>query len=137
MIIGEAQNQPHDINTERAVLATLIRYNDLFVEYSNLLDEELFYYKQEKESFKCIKGVITEGHITDIRALYDYACRNKINLMEEDFVSLVNLTNTQTIKQDIERLVLMSKQRKCWIILQETAKKVLDPTLILEEELED
>lgn len=135
MIIGEAQNQPHNINTERAVLATLARYNDLYMEHSNMLTDELFYYQHEQNLFHCITGVIQEGHITDIRALTDFAVKKKINLYEDDFVNLISLSDTKTFQQDIERLTIMSRQRKCWIVLQEAAKKVLDPTLDLEEEI--
>ena len=40
--------QPHDLDTELAVLSSLITYNDKFSLYSDLLNEDLFYYEREK-----------------------------------------------------------------------------------------
>ena len=37
-IIGEQQVQPHSVETEIAVLATLMRYNEKFNEYSDMLN---------------------------------------------------------------------------------------------------
>lgn len=141
LILGEQQVQPHDIDTERALLATLMRYNDKFVEYSEKLSEELFFYQSEKAIFKCISGVIASGGITDINSLCYYAKMNDITIIDVDsslehkkndinkheFVKIFGLASTSTVEQDIERLTLMSRQRKGWVMLQEAASKILQP----------
>lgn len=135
--VGEAQLQPHDTDTEDAVLATLMRYNEKFAEFSDLLSAELFYYESEKAIFRCIEGVINEGGITDINSLFNYSQAHDVGkeLYRTDFLEIFQLSNTVTLEQDIRRLLDMSKRRICWRLLQQAATKVLDITLNLDEEV--
>ena len=55
--------QPFDTETEWAVLATLMHYNDKFSLFADLLEVGLFYYEKEKAMFRCIEGVINSGGI--------------------------------------------------------------------------
>ena len=134
-IIGEAQNQPHDINTEQTVLATLMRYNELFSQYSDILNSGLFYYETEKAIYKAIEGVISEGGITDINSLSDYAQKHDLGYQIErgHFLDIFQLASTNTLEQDIKRLRHMAKQRSCWLLLQQAAQNVLDPMTDLDE----
>lgn len=134
-IIGEAQNQPHDINTEQAVLATLMRYNELYSQYSDILNSGLFYYETEKAIYKAIEGVISEGGITDINSLTDYAQKHDLGYQIErgHFLDIFQLASTNTLEQDIKRLRHMAKQRSCWLLLQQAAQNVLDPMTDLDE----
>ena len=148
-ILGGVETQPHDQDTERAVLATLMRYNEKYSQYSDLLNEDLFFFQEEKGMYRCISGVIESGGITDINSLCDYAGRNNVsfgltNAAFKDiasstnrnlFIQIFQLASTQTLEQDIKRLRYLSKQRLTWILLQQAAKKVLDPTLDLDEEV--
>ena len=63
--IYEQVSQPHDTETERAVLSTLMRYNDKIALYSDLLDVNLFYYDKEKDlphNLRCGRGWWYNGH---------------------------------------------------------------------------
>lgn len=148
-ILGEDKVQPHDTDTERAVLATLMRYNDKFKEYAEILNEELFYYPSEQSIFKCIASIINDGGITDINSLCDYGKKNRLKFatIDEAFNDRTELVNRQTLvhifplsspatlEQDIRRLSLMSRQRKGWKLLQVAAQNILDPTLDINKEV--
>lgn len=138
-VLGEAQNQPHDTETEHAVLATLMRHNEKFDEFSDLLSADLFYHPVEKVIFRCIEGVIDEGGITDINSLEDYRQRNNLTnaayMTRIDFLNIFQKASTQTLEQDIRRLRMLSKKRLAWILLQQAAINVVDLTKDLDEEL--
>lgn len=138
-VLGEAQNQPHDTETEQAVLATLMRHNEKYDEFSDLLSADLFYYPREKVIFRCIEGVINDGGITDINSLEDYRQRNglanEVYITRVDFLDIFQKASTQTLEQDIKRLRMLSKKRISWILLQQAAINVVDLTKDLDEEL--
>lgn len=138
-IIGEAQAQPHDDNTEIAVLATLMRYNEKFSEYSDMLTEEMFYRDKNKAIYQCIAGVITENKVSDVKALFDYAKTHEIvcPLEELSFLEIVKFVSVDTLSQDISRLRRMWKQRKLWVELQLASQKVLDPIEDFDEVVND
>lgn len=136
-IIGEVQVQPHDNNTELAVLATLMRYNERFNEFSDKLSVGMFYHEQHQAMFQCIAGVIKAGNLTNVNALEDYAKTHEIvhEVTRYDFVELVKFVSYDTLKQDLQRLRKMWKQRELWKQLQIAAQNVLDPMLDLDNEI--
>ncbi len=133
----EVKMQPHDISTEHSVLATLMRYNDKFQQYSDLLSEELFYYDLEKAIYRCIVGVIESGGITDINSLFNYSKSHDVGkeILRNDFLEIFQLSSIVTLEQDIKRLMVMAKRRICWKLLQQAASKVLDVTTDIDEEV--
>lgn len=135
--ITEQKVLPHDLNTEHAVLATLMRYNEKYPLYSDLLSSDLFYQQKEKSIFACIEGVITGGGITDVNSLYNYAKSNEVGFPLEhyDFVEIFDMSNTQTLEQDIRRLRDMAKRRTCWMMLQQASAKVLDMMTNFDDEV--
>ena len=44
----EVKGLPHSLETEQAVLATLMRYNEKYAEYGDILNSDLFYYDKER-----------------------------------------------------------------------------------------
>lgn len=128
-IIGEQQLQPHSDETEVAVLATLMRYNDKFSEYSDMLNVEMFYQEIHQSIYQCIAGVIEQKKSTDINALIDYANTHNMpfKLNELDFLNIVKFTSIETLEQDIQRMRRMWKQRKLWVQLQLASQSILDP----------
>lgn len=128
--IGLQQTLPHDTDTELAVLSTLMRYNEKYAEYSDILSADLFYYDKEKAVYRCIEGVISANGITDVNSLWNFAQTHDTgyNLLRSDFMELVNYLNRQTLGQDIERLRDMSRRRSCWVMLQQASASVLDLT---------
>lgn len=138
-IIGKAQVQPHDDNTEIAVLATLMRYNEKYSEYSDMLTEEMFYQEKNQAIYQCIAGVITENKVSDVKALFDYAKTHEIvcPLEELSFLDIVKFVSIETLDQDILRLRRMWKQRKLWVELQLASQKVLDPMEDFDEVVND
>lgn len=138
-VIGllEAKMQPHDTNTELAVLSSLMMYNENFAKYGDLLDESLFYNDKEKAIYKCIEGVVNSGSITDVNSLQSYAESHRSQLQRSDFVELVSNANRVTLEQDIERLRDLARRRKSWRLLQEAAQGVLDMTNNIDDIIND
>ena len=130
---------PFDTDTEQAVLATLMRYNEKYEQYSDILSSSMFYYKKEKAIFACIQGVINGGGITDVNSLYNYARANEVGYLLDrvDFLNILQMSNAKTLEQDIHRLDDMGRRRECWLMLQQSAQRVLDLTLELGTELSD
>ena len=128
-IIGEQQVQPHSDETEVAILATLMRYNGKFSEYSDMLNAEMFYQEVHQSIFQCIAGVIEQKKNADIKALVDYANTHELvfKLNEFDFLNIVKFTSVETLEQDIQRMRKMWKQRKLWVQLQLASQSILDP----------
>lgn len=131
------QVQPHDLDTENAVLATLMRYNEKFQQYGDMLGAEMFFYDKEKAMFRAIAGVIGAGGITDVNSLYDYIQRNDVGYIIDrvDFLNILSCVSVQTLEQDIRRLRDMAQRRMCWQVLQNAAKRMLDVTTELDEEV--
>ena len=134
-LLNEQHVQPHDTDTEIAVLATLMRYNNKFAEYSDLLNVELFYYLKEKAIYRCIEGVINDGGITDINSLYEYSQKHSVgyDIERYDFVNIFEHCNAVTLGQDIQRLRDLAKRRQYWLVLQKSAANVLDMTIEADE----
>ena len=118
---------PHDTDTERAVLSSLIMYNDKFAKFGDLLNPDLFYYEKEKAIFRCIDGVIREGGVTDINSLYAYNESHTVgyNLFKSDFAEVVQNINRVTLEQDIQRLREFSRRRRCYEMLYRASQNVL------------
>ena len=134
-IVGEAKLMPHDIDTEQAVLSTIMRYNEKYEEYADLLSAEMFYYETEQAMFRCIKGTIESGNITDINSLFSYSQSHDCGreLFRSDFLDILSKCNKDTIGQDVRRLREMSRRRTCWRMLQMAASNVLDLTSDFDE----
>lgn len=128
---------PSDLDTERAVLSTLMRYNDKLLEYGDLLDAGLFFHEKEKAMFRCIDGVVKEGRITDINSLHNYAQSHDVGyeLFRNDFVEIFSCLNYKAVGQDIMRLRDMSRRRQCWKMLQEESQRIIDMTNDFDDEV--
>lgn len=126
-VIGDVQPQPHDDETERAVLATLIQHNDIYNRFSDLLEPDLFYVESYKSIFRCVDGVLKEGGITDINSLYAYSRSHDVGfeLYKGDFSDVIMNFSISTFEQDLNRLRNLSKRRTVWKQLQITASKIL------------
>lgn len=135
--IIEQRLLPHDTDTERAVLSSLIMYNDKFAKYGDLLDVDLFYYEKEKAIFRCVDGVIKTGGITDINSLYAYYQSNDVgyDLFKSDFADVISKLNRVTLEQDIMRLCDMARRRNCYRFLYEASQRALDMTNDLDAEI--
>ena len=138
MKVGD-QQPPHDIYREQAVLATLMRYNDKYMEYCDLLNTDLFYQQREKAMFRCIAGVISAGHITDVNSLSSYAQEKEkeSGLSRDSFLEIYGCCNTRTIGQDVDHLRDLAKRRICWMMLYRMSQRMLDVTLDVNDEVND
>lgn len=127
------QPMPHDLPTEQAVLSTLMRYNEKYAEYSDILNEDLFYYEMERAIYRCLEGVMESGGITDLNSVCSYAEAHDVGydfngLLRQDLLEIFQCSNRLTIGQDIERLRDMSRRRRCFVMLQKASQNILDMT---------
>lgn len=127
------QPMPHDLPTEQAVLSTLMRYNEKYAEYSDILNADMFYYERERAIYRCLEGVLESGGITDINSVCSYADTHDIGydfngLLRQDLLEIFQCSNRLTIGQDIERLRDMSRRRRCFVMLQQASHNILDMT---------
>lgn len=121
---------PHDTETETAVLATLMRYNDKFTENADILNVDMFYYSKEKALYRCLEGVLKDGGMPDVNSMLYYSQSHDVGYKLElyHFVNIINAVSRQTLSQDIMRLLDMQKRREYWIEGQKFCQKVLDYT---------
>lgn len=137
--LAEQKMMPFDTETERAVLSTLMHYNDKFLQYSDLMDVSMFYYEREKAIYRCIEGVINDGGVTDANSLYAYTQSHDVgyNLMRNDFVEIITYGSRITLEQDIMRLRDMGRRRDCWRMLQLYSQAILDMTNNLDGKMDE
>ena len=142
----EEKMLPQDVDTEKVVLATLMRNNDLYMEYGEKLDESMFYNSGNRVIYLCIKGVLDAGNITDINSLYTYYLEHKNTLDEKnywreitkyDFAQVFQKSNVQSFQQDVERLRNFGRRRVAWEQLTKAAQKVLTLTDDFTESVEE
>jgi replicative DNA helicase len=128
----------HDTDTEEAVLATIMRHNDLYAKYSDLLTDDIFYYDREKAIFRCIRGIIDEGGVTDVNSMYNYGQSHQVGaiLEKHDFVNIIDADSTTALWQNIMRLIDMSRRRMSWEVMMKACNNILDLTCDCDEELQ-
>lgn len=146
-VLGGSDILPHDKDTERIVLGTLIQYNEEYGKYSDMLCVDMFYETENRRAYQCIAGVIGQGEIANVQSLCAYADKNDIQLVDDNgtfderkqqankqvFLDLFMVSNRRTLEQDIERLRYLGKQRRMWLMLQQAAKNAIDPTMEIDE----
>jgi len=126
-------DMPHDRDTERAVLATLMRYNEKVAEVSVMLSENLFYYDEEKTVYQAIVSLVESGKITDINAMTDWVKAHGGKIDRHDILDIMQHPSGMTLHQDIRRLRVMARRRSGWKLLQQAATNILDPMVSIAE----
>ena len=131
----EQPEMPFDTDTERAVLATLMRYNEKYAEVGDTIDADMFYGKREKAIWRTVTGIIESGKLTDINSMADYARRHDVGfqLERQDILEVMQTPSRATLSQDIARLRMMERQRTTWMVLQKAAQNIVDPMADMRE----
>lgn len=129
---------PHDTETERSVLATIMRYDDTYLKVSDILSPEIFYYDRERAIYNTIAGLLEDGQVPDINALYDWASSHDVGAKLErmDFMEIRMSPSQQTLTQDALRLVDLCRRRQCWKLLMMAAANSVDKSRNLNETIE-
>lgn len=137
-IIGQRE-RPRDSETEEVVLATMMRYNDIYEANSDLMDASLFFDERRQAIFRTIVGTINEGKITDINTLYSYSKSHKVGVILDkvEFVSIFQKSSPATFKQDVLRLRDLSKRRQTYYQLLDAADKIFNPLEETEQTIDD
>lgn len=126
----EQMAQPSDLDSENAVLATLMHYPEYYAQYSDMLNKDLFYNDKEKSIFMSVDGVLSAGEMANIPALADYAASHKLpyKLDKADFANIFQYGSPTTFKQDLDRITGLSNRRKAWHQIMVAANNVQDRT---------
>ena len=137
--IGQQPNMPHDTDTERSVLSTLIGYNETYLQVSDLLSADLFYYPKERAVYKTVAGVLDAGQVADTNSLTHWAKTHDIGveLGRFDFIEISQHPSRPTLAQDIARLADMSKRRQCWLLLQQAANNSVNMSMPISEAIDN
>lgn len=133
----EQMAQPSDLDSENAVLATLMHYPEYYSQYSDMLNKDLFYNDKEKSIFMAVDGVLSAGNLANIPALADYAVSHKLpyKLSSTDFANIFQCGSPNTFKQDLERITSLSNRRRAWHFVMIAANSIQDRTKPLGETL--
>lgn len=129
---------PHDKDTERIVLGTIIRYNEHYTTYGDILSPELFYQTDYAEIFKAVQRIIMNGMVTDINSIAEQLAKTSsgINIDKSVIVDVISYCSEYTLQQDIERLRVLASKRRMWQVLTSAAQRILEPYSTLQDELE-
>lgn len=129
---------PHDKDTERMVLGTIIRYNEHYTTYGDILSPDLFYQTDYAEIFKAVQRIITNGMVTDINSIAEQLAKtsNGISIDKSVLVDVISYCSEYTLQQDIERLRVLASKRRTWQVLTSAAQRILEPYSTLQDELE-
>lgn len=132
---------PSDENTEKTVLGTLIRRNELFSHVDDLLMPESFKNEVNSCVFRCIRWIVKSGKIADINSIVEAAMSHKsvvkVNVNEAMVFDIASFFSESTFYQDVDRLVNFSRRREAWTDLQNMSKKVIDLTEDVDVTLEE
>lgn len=129
----------NDKDAELSVISTIIKYNERWEEVSDILTEDVFYDPKHKAVFKCLQGVLKNGGIADVGALFEYSKdhpEKREALEYYDFLSY-NEVNPIAFEQNVERLVRYWQHRKTWEVFQIFSARVQDHTEKIDEVLEE
>lgn len=128
---------PNDINTERMVLGTLIRYNELMDKVGDMLSARTFYDIRLSGIYRCVADLIAEGKVTDINAIAGAAKDRHMDIERGDIVEVVACCNESTFMQGVRRLHRMDMQRTLWQTWIAAAGRIVEPLADVDEELEN
>ena len=118
---------PHDRDTERAVLSTLMAREGV-LQAMAVLDPSIFYYQLERDMAEAIASVIADGKKATVGAVIAWLQAHARNVRAEEVLEIYQTPATAAVKQDIARLEDMARRREAWRIMQEGAKMVLSLT---------
>lgn len=128
------QQMPHDDEAENNILGTIMRHDELFMEYEDILRSDLFYSKRNQAMYRIVKYLVQHGQVIDQSSVV--ACaekfRNKIGVSVEDIrfavIELGSYDNVRTLGQDVERIIDYGIRRITWETLQRKAAQVITLT---------
>lgn len=131
---------PKDVATERTVLGTLIRRNELYGDVDDLLLPDVFSDGRNAMLFRCVRWVIRKGLIADVNSIVEAAHSHKeaskVAIDENDVFDVAQYYSEATFLQDVERLVSLYRRRKTWETLQRMCQRVCDQTEDIDDNLD-
>lgn len=129
----------NDKDAELSVISTIIKYNEKWEEVSDILTEDVFYDQRNKAVFKCLKGVLQNGGVADIGALFEYSQDHPEKREALEYYEFLpyNEVNPIAFEQNVARIVRYWQHRKTWELLQIFSGRVQDHTEKIDELLSE
>lgn len=129
----------NDKDAELSVISTIIKYNEKWEEVSDILTEDVFYDQRNKAVFKCLKGVLQNGGVADIGALFEYSQDHPEKREALEYYEFLpyNEVNPIAFEQNVARIVRYWQHRKTWELLQTFSGRVQDHTEKIDELLSE
>lgn len=113
---ADAEQGPiHDNELERLVLASLILSYNAVVETNTILTESCFYSLDNRDIFRAIKSICSQGNIPDILLVSNELAKNESKIKASDIANLcVNTVQSFDIVPHALLLKDYSLRRKLW-----------------------
>ena len=125
-----------DKNLEYQILSNLMNYPNLYPEYSELLNEDLFSYLENRIIFNAIKEVREAGDIPDLLTVAMYLRQNPVNNAPDE-VRLAEIYSfaitSVNFEKEVYMLADMAKRRRIWVLGHKLIKAGTDPTIDTDE----
>lgn len=124
------REMPGDINTEKTVLGTIIRQNELYGQVEDILTPDAFKDPYLQVVFRCVRWLIRGQKVVDVNAILGCAKEHHTQhtITEVDVLDCVSYNSPTTFQQDVERLVDYGRRRKAWKMLQAACNDLLTLT---------
>lgn len=128
---------PNDRELECDVLGTLLRYNEHFTTYGDMLTPEMFYNDKCAAIFRSALDIVAHGSITDPNSIIQHmAAHSVLGVTREDVADVITHCAVYTLAQNIEALRALYRKRKTWEVLTHAAAQVIQPYTDINEEME-
>ena len=131
---------PHDRETERNVLGTIVNNDGFFSKVEDILDSNAFYDAKMRAMFRCVKYLILGNKVADTNAILDTARRFggdlDVEVTDIDILEVVSCDSPSTFEQDVERLVDYGQRRRAWEVLVRASQGIITLTEDAEHTME-
>ena len=120
---------PHDNETERNVLGTIINNDGLFSTVDDVLDGHAFFDMRHQAMFRCVKYLLSNGMVVDENAILDVARRFRsefgFDITDLDVMEVASCDSPRTFQQDVERIVDYGIRRRAYKSLADASERML------------
>lgn len=128
---------PSDYNIECDILGTMLRYNEYFAKYGDMLTEQMFYDSKNAAIFRHAQDIVASGGITDMNRLRQSLQAERSTITTEDIAAVLTHCAEMTLEQNIRSLRMMYKKRKAWEIFTRASESIISPVNDVDMELDN
>lgn len=128
---------PHNKDYEKAVLGTILRYNEYYTEYADIITPSMFYESTYADLYQCAEVIISGGALADINNLATYAAEHNMHHIDKRTIAeVIMAADERCMAQNVEYCLLLARKRGLWATLTASASRLLNVTADIDEEME-